>query len=119
MRNCGLGRRRVAFRRGGLSPVLANLYLNPLDHQMADAGFEMVRYADDFVILCRSREEAEAALAMVRTWVEGAGLILHPDKTHIVDSREKRFSFLGYSFRGKYLFPRKKSTRSSSPASAN
>ena len=92
-----------------LSPVLANLYLNPLDHQMAEAGFEMVRYADDFVILCRSREEAEAALAVVRTWVEGAGLILHPDKTHIVDSREKSFSFLGYSFRGKYIFPRKKS----------
>jgi RNA-directed DNA polymerase len=92
-----------------LSPVLANLYLNPLDHQMAEAGFEMVRYADDFVILCRSQAEAEAALAMVRTWVEGAGLILHPDKTHIVDSREKSFSFLGYSFRGKYIFPRKKS----------
>ena len=92
-----------------LSPVLANLYLNPLDHQMADAGFEMVRYADDFVILCCSQEEAEAALAMVRTWVEGAGLILHPDKTHIVDSREKSFSFLGYSFRGKHIFPRKKS----------
>lgn len=92
-----------------LSPVLANLYLNPLDHQMAAAGFEMVRYADDFVILCRSREEAEAALAKVREWVEGAGLSLHPDKTHIVDSREKSFSFLGYSFRGKFIFPRKKS----------
>jgi RNA-directed DNA polymerase len=76
---------------------------------MAKASFEMVRYADDFVILCRSREEAEAALTMVRTWVEGAGLILHPDKTHIVDSREKSFSFLGYSFRGKHIFPRKKS----------
>ncbi len=92
-----------------LSPVLSNLYLNPLDHQMAESGFEMVRYADDFVILCRSQAEAEAALAMVRTWVEGAGLILHPEKTHIVDSREKSFSFLGYSFRGKYIFPRKKS----------
>lgn len=92
-----------------LSPVLANLYLNPLDHQMAQAGFEMVRYADDFVILCRSQEEAASALAMVRHWVEGAGLMLHPDKTHIVDSREKSFSFLGYSFRGKCVFPRKKS----------
>jgi len=92
-----------------LSPVLANLYLHPLDHQMAAAGFEMVRYADDFVILCRSREEAEVALTKIRTWVEGAGLILHPDKTHIVDSREKSFSFLGYSFRGKHIFPRKKS----------
>ncbi len=76
---------------------------------MSEAGFEMVRYADDFVILCRSLEDAEAALAMVRTWVEEAGLILHPDKTHIVDSREKSFSFLGYSFRGKSIFPRKQS----------
>ena len=92
-----------------LSPVLSNLYLNPLDHAMSDAGFEMVRYADDFVVLCRSQEEADAALSMIRTWVEGAGLTLHSDKTHIVDSREKSFSFLGYSFRGKQIFPRKKS----------
>jgi len=92
-----------------LSPVLANLYLNPLDHQMAESGFEMVRYADDFVIMCRSLEEAKSALAMIRTWVESAGLTLHPDKTHIVDSRETSFSFLGYSYRGKYIFPRKKS----------
>ena len=92
-----------------LSPVLSNLYLNPLDHLIAEAGYEMVRYADDFVILCRSIEEAEAALSMVRTWVESAGLTLHPDKTHIVDSRETSFSFLGYSYRGKYIFPRKKS----------
>jgi RNA-directed DNA polymerase len=103
-----------------LSPVLANLYLNPLDYQMANAGFEMVRYADDFVILCRSPEEAAAALAMVRTWVEGAGLILHPDKTHIVDSREQSFSFLGYSFRvGSTSSRVRRATRSSSPASAN
>ena len=95
-----------------LSPVLSNAYLNPLDHLMAEAGFQMVRYADDFVILCRSPEEAEAALAMVRAWVEEQGLILHPEKTHIVDSREKSFSFLGYSFRGKNCrFPREKSLR--------
>jgi len=92
-----------------LSPVLANAYLNPLDHSMAEQGFQMVRYADDFVILCRSQEEAEAALATVQQWLEGAGLILHPDKTHIVDAREKSFSFLGYSFRGKLRFPRAKS----------
>ena len=94
-----------------LSPVLSNAYLNPLDHLMAEAGFQMVRYADDFVILCRTPEEAEAALAMVRTWVEEQGLILHPEKTHIVDSREKSFSFLGYSFRGNMRFPREKSLR--------
>lgn len=92
-----------------LSPVLANLYLNGLDHQMAEHGYQMIRYADDFVILCRSQGEAEAALAAVRQWVHDKGLILHPDKTHIVDSREKSFSFLGYSFRGKLRFPRQKS----------
>lgn len=92
-----------------LSPVLANLYLNPLDHLISQAGVEMVRYADDFVILCATREEAEHALDLVRTWVEAAGLTLHPDKTHIVDSREQSFSFLGYSFRGRNVYPRKKS----------
>ena len=92
-----------------LSPVLANLYLNPLDHQMSESGYEMVRYADDFVILCRNREDAESALAMVTQWVAAAGLTLHPDKTHVVDSRERSFSFLGYSFRGKLIFPRTKS----------
>jgi len=92
-----------------LSPVLANAYLNPLDHRMSENGFQMVRYADDFVILCRTPAEAEAALDDVRTWVEQHGLTLHPEKTHIVDSREQSFSFLGYSFRGKLRFPRKKS----------
>jgi RNA-directed DNA polymerase len=92
-----------------LSPVLSNAYLNPLDHRMSELGFQMVRYADDFVILCRTREEAEAALAEVRQWVETKGLRLHPEKTHIVDSREESFSFLGYSFRGQLRFPRAKS----------
>ncbi|MCO6454464.1 MAG: group II intron reverse transcriptase/maturase [Pirellulaceae bacterium] len=91
-----------------LSPVLANAYLNPLDHHMADLGFQMVRYADDFVILCRTPEEASQALNHVRQWVEQAGLVLHPEKTHIVDSRAKSFAFLGYSFRGRYRFPRAK-----------
>ena len=94
-----------------LSPVLSNVYLNPLDHEMAHRGFQMVRYADDFVILCRTREEAEAALSAVRQWVTDYGLTLHPEKTHIVDSREQSFAFLGYSFRGKYRFPRTKSHR--------
>ena len=92
-----------------LSPVLSNLYLNPLDHQMADEGFEMVRYADDFVVLCRSRVEAEAALRMITAWVEEAGLTLHPTKTKIVDSREDSFAFLGYSFRGDKIYPRRES----------
>jgi len=93
-----------------LSPLLSNVYLNPLDHQMSDAGFEMVRYADDFVVLCRTAQEAQEALQMIQQWVSEAGLTLHPDKTHIVDARVKSFDFLGYSFRGKLRFPRGKST---------
>ena len=94
-----------------LSPLLSNVYLNPLDHLMAEKGFQMVRYADDFVILCRSQFEAEAALEEVRTWVAEVGLTLHPEKTHIVNSRDKSFDFLGYSFRGRFRFPRAKSHR--------
>ena len=92
-----------------LSPVLANLYLNPLDHLMSERGYEMIRYADDFVILCRSQEEAEAALGEVQCWVTENGLTLHPTKTQIVDYRETSFSFLGYAFRGRFRFPRAKS----------
>ena len=92
-----------------LSPVLSNLYLNPLDHEMAAHGFEMVRYADDFVVLCRSEFEAEVALQMITEWVEQAGLTLHPTKTKIVDSRSKSFAFLGYSFRGDKIYPRRES----------
>ncbi|MCP4900782.1 MAG: group II intron reverse transcriptase/maturase [bacterium] len=92
-----------------LSPLLSNVYLNPLDHHMNDSGFEMVRYADDFVVLCRTADEAEQALDAIRQWVSSVGLTLHPEKTHIVDSRSESFDFLGYSFRGKLRFPRGKS----------
>lgn len=91
------------------APVLANLYLNPLDHRMSDLGYEMVRYADDFVVLCRSYEEAQAALAEIQNWVTEAGLTLHPTKTRIVDARTESFAFLGYTFRGELRFPRDKS----------
>ena len=83
----------------GISPLLANLYLNPLDHQMEQAGWEMVRYADDFVICCRTEAEAQRALAMVAAFAETAGLKLHPEKTRIVNAGEKvGFDFLGYHF---------------------
>jgi RNA-directed DNA polymerase len=92
-----------------ISPLLSNIYLNPLDHLMAREGFEMVRYADDFVILCRSPEEAARALAKVQDWTAEAGLILHPTKTRIVNAQDETFDFLGYRFgRGK-KFPRTKS----------
>ena len=86
---------------GVISPLLANIYLDPLDWLMAQSGFEMVRYADDMVVLCRSQEEAAAALSKLKEWMEGAGLTLHPDKTRVVDMNlaDSHFDFLGYRFK--------------------
>lgn len=92
-----------------ISPLLSNVYLDPLDHLMAEQRFEMVRYADDFVILCRTRDEAERALKTVQQWTAQAGLRLHPEKTHIVDAADGGFDFLGYTFDRGYRYPRKKS----------
>ncbi len=92
-----------------ISPLLSNLYLNPLDHLMVERGFEMVRYADDFVILCRDEEMAGYALAEVQSWTQQAGLRLHPVKTRMVDARQGGFDFLGYRFEGGTKRPRKKS----------
>ena len=95
-----------------ISPLLANVYLNPLDHQMAAAGMEMVRYADDFVILCRSQEDAQKALERVQAWVTGEGLRLHPEKTRLVDaSLPGGFDFLGYHFERGMKWPRQKSSQ--------
>jgi RNA-directed DNA polymerase len=95
---------------GVISPLLANIYLDPLDHQMERAGWEMVRYADDFVILCRSEEEAQTALEQVRAWVREAGLTLHPEKTRIVNAAQPGgFDFLGYHFERGMKWPRQKS----------
>src|SRR5260370_27415099 len=92
-----------------ISPLLSNIDLNPLDHLMAREGFEMVRYADDFVIRCRSPEEAARALATVQDWTAEAGLIVHRTKTRIVNAQDDTFDFLGYRLgRGK-KFPRTKS----------
>jgi RNA-directed DNA polymerase len=94
-----------------LSPLLANIYLDPLDRLMASRGYRMVRYADDFVILTRTREEAEVALASVREWVAENGLTLHPEKTRIANCRKKGngFEFLGYRFERERRHVRKKS----------
>jgi RNA-directed DNA polymerase len=97
---------------GVISPLLANLYLNPLDQQMERAGWAMVRYADDFVILCRGEAEAHAALEMVRHWVNEAGLTLHPEKTRVVDAGAPGgFDFLGYHFERGMKWPREKSLK--------
>jgi RNA-directed DNA polymerase len=92
-----------------ISPLLSNIYLDPLDQLMAQHGFTMVRYADDFVVLCRSGAEAERALQVIRDWTATAGLTLHPQKTRIVQAGTEGFDFLGYHFgKGKH-WPRKKS----------
>jgi len=94
-----------------ISPLLANIYLDPLDRLMAERGYPMVRYADDFVILARSHVEAEAALDLVRRWVRENGLVLHPDKTRIANCRKKGngFEFLGYRFERERRDVRKRS----------
>jgi RNA-directed DNA polymerase len=93
-----------------ISPLLSNIYLDPLDWLMAESGFEMVRYADDYVILCRSESAAQAALEKVREWVAKEGLTLHPEKTCIVEaSQPGGFDFLGYHFERGMKWPRKKS----------
>jgi len=93
-----------------ISPLLSNVYLDPLDWLMANEGYEMVRYADDFVILCQSESQAQAALERVREWVAQEGLTLHPEKTRIVEaSQPGGFDFLGYHFERSMKWPRKKS----------
>ena len=92
-----------------ISPLLSNAYLDPLDHLLAEQGVEMVRYADDFVILCRSKSEAQQALERVRAWTADAGLTLHPAKTRIVDANQEGFDFLGYHFERGKRWPRDKS----------
>jgi RNA-directed DNA polymerase len=94
-----------------VSPLLSNIYLDPLDHLMAARGFEMVRYADDFVVMCRSEGEAAAALAVVQQWTVEAGLTLHPTKTRLVNEREHGFDFLGYHFKAGRRWPRTKSRK--------
>ena len=96
-----------------LSPLLANLYLHPLDVLMEQSGYRMVRYADDFVILCASEAEAVAALRQITAWVSANGLTLHPDKTRIGDSQQpgQGFEFLGYRFEAGRRFVRAKSLR--------
>lgn len=103
---------------GVISPLLANVYLNPLDHVLSRQGHRMIRYADDLVILCATEGEAKAALQALEAWVVEEGLALHPTKTRIVDVNQPGggFDFLGYHFertkRGQMTrWPRQKSLR--------
>ena len=100
-----------ASQGSALSPLLANIYLHPLDSLMQKAGYKIVRYADDFVILCKSEIEARQALKSIQEWVAKRGLTLHPDKTHIGNCVEEGqgFEFLGYRFEANRKYTRKKS----------
>lgn len=93
-----------------ISPLLANLYLNPLDHLMAKAGYAMTRYADDSVVQCRSEAQAREALGRIVQWAQANGITVHPEKTRIVDATQKGgFDFLGYHFERGMKWPRRKS----------
>lgn len=96
-----------------ISPLLANIYLHRLDRYLKEKGYRMVRYADDFVVLCQSAQQAQAALDEVRIWVEQNGLKLNADKTHVGDCRQagEGFEFLGYRFEAGRRWVRKKSLK--------
>jgi RNA-directed DNA polymerase len=97
---------------GVVSPLLANIYLHPVDEAMEAEGYGLVRYADDCVVMCRTQAEAQRALACIRELIEGRGLTLHPEKTKLVDATAPGgFDFLGYHFEQGRRFPRKKSLR--------
>ncbi len=88
---------------GVISPLLANIYINRLLRHWRTTGAcerlgRIVSYADDFVILCASRRQAEASLSQVSRWLEKLGLTIHPTKTRLCYAREESFDFLGYTF---------------------
>src|SRR5207247_2235369 len=89
-----------------LSPLLANLYLDELDRGLRRRGYAVTRYADDFVILCRNRAEAEAARVVAEAILRGLGLRLNPDKTAITSFR-MGFEFLGHRLAGNRIAPLK------------
>ena len=89
---------------GVISPLLANIYLHAFDRAWNEHGVgELVRYADDFVVLCSSAEQAEQARSSAAALLDGLGLTLHPDKTRVVDLREGRegVDFLGCHLRAR------------------
>lgn len=93
---------------GVVSPLLANIVLNELDRQWdEDSDGVLVRFADDGVVMCHSRRQAEVALTKIEEIFEGLGLRLHPDKTKVVDLRNGRegFDFLGCHFQARMSGP--------------
>jgi len=101
---------RVGTPQGGVaSPLLANIALNVLDWYLQEHGFRFVRYADDFVVLCRSEDEAKEALALVEHFVaDRLGLSLSPEKTKVTRFHEG-FTFLGFDIKSRFVRMRAKS----------
>lgn len=101
---------RVGTPQGGVaSPLLANIALNVLDWHLHENGFRFVRYADDFVVLCQSREQAKEALDLVEQLItKRLGLSLSPEKTHISRFHEG-FTFLGFDIKSRFVRMRAKS----------
>jgi len=95
---------------GVISPLLANIFLHTLDEELEARGIAWVRYADDFLLLCETREEAEAALETVREILGRMGLNLSPEKTRIVHL-DDGFDFVGWHYRGHQRWPRAKSEK--------
>jgi RNA-directed DNA polymerase len=96
-----------------ISPLMSNLYLHGLDELLSESGYQYARFADDFVALCRARQEAEAVLVKIQGWVEQHGLCLHPDKTRVSHCMQKGqgFEFLGYRFEAGRRWVRPKSQK--------
>jgi len=93
--------------------LLANIYLHPLDELMTERGHKITRYADDFVICCKSQKGAERVLKSVTKFLsEDLGLTIHPGKTKIVNSMMTSFVFLGHEFKpGNWVISSEKSLK--------
>jgi len=83
---------------GVISPLMSNILLTPFDREMRRKGYRVTRYADDWVVTCKSRQEARAALVAAERILERLGVTLHGEKTRIVHVR-KGFEFLGYKIK--------------------
>lgn len=92
----GIADRGVA-QGSPLSPLLANLYLDAVDEAMEGKGVRLVRFADDFVVLCKRQKDSARALAVAVEALGAEGLDLHSDKTRIIDF-DRGFEFLGHLF---------------------
>lgn len=92
---------------GVISPLLANIYLNSFDAALTQRGYRLVRYADDFVILCKRQKKAQRTLQVAIELLTARRLTVSQEKTRIVDYQRDSFEFLGFWFKRIYGKPRK------------